>query len=97
MGYQTDYKLSFNVENYEAVMEEIQEISGYTFESDGRLYGMKWYDHDEDMKKLSKNHPNVLFELSVEGDIWIKYFKNGKMQEVRGVITFEPFDESKMK
>lgn len=48
---------------------------------------MKWYEHEEDMLKVSLAFPGVLFRLDGEGeeagDKWIKFFRNGKMQEVR--------------
>lgn len=68
-----------------------------------RGYGqsMKWYDHVKDMKALSQQFPTVLFTLKGEGeeagDLWIKYFRNGKMQECRAEIVFPPFDEAKLK
>jgi hypothetical protein len=60
----------------------------------------KWYDHEEEMYRFSKEYPNVVFELSGKGeknhDLWKKYFKNGKMQMSEAIITYEPFDESKL-
>lgn len=44
---------------------------------------LKWYDHEKEMKQLSKEFPDVLFKLHGEGedkyDIWDKYFMGGKM------------------
>jgi hypothetical protein len=63
----------------------------------------KWYDCDNDMKELSarEEYLNVLFILEGEGDtnedIWKAYFKNGKMQKEYAKITFDEFDESKLK
>lgn len=60
----------------------------------------KWYEHEEDMRRFSKLYPFILFELSGEGeesgDIWRKYFLNGKMQYCKSKIEFEPFDETKL-
>jgi hypothetical protein len=60
----------------------------------------KWYDHESDMALFSKKYPESLFVLKGEGeesgDIWIKYFLNGKMQRAEAKITFEEFDESKL-
>ena len=60
----------------------------------------KWYQHEDDMKRFSKLYPHILFELSGEGeesgDIWKKYFLNGKMQTCNVKMEFEPFDESKL-
>lgn len=59
-----------------------------------------WYDHEEDMSKLSESFPNELFALYGRGEDneeWIKYFKDGKSQTVYGVVSFDPYDESKLK
>lgn len=61
----------------------------------------KWYEHEDDIRALSLRFPAVLFTLhgtgEEQGDEWYKYFKGGKMQECRAVVTFEPYDESKLK
>lgn len=76
--------------------ELIADKIGYNpFEED-----CKWYDHDKEMKEISTEHPDVLFTLEGTGesneDMWITYYKNGKSQESRAHITFDPFDESKL-
>lgn len=67
----------------------------------GRADSCKWYDHEEDLKRVSERFPTVLFTLSGEGeesgDIWRKYFKDGKMQKCEAKITFDEFDEAKLK
>jgi len=61
----------------------------------------KWYEHEADMKKISKEYPDVIFELSGEGeesgDVWKKYFVNGKMQVCKAILVFDEFDKSKLK
>ena len=56
----------------------------------------KWYEHDEDMLALSREYPGVTFCLSGEGedqgDVWKKYYRDGKMQECRQQMTMPEFD-----
>jgi hypothetical protein len=60
----------------------------------------KWYEHADDMIKISKKYPDVLFILSGEGeesgDIWKEYFYKGKVQIANAIVTFDPFDPSKL-
>lgn len=106
MGYYTKYSLKIIEGPYE-LFEEIDWLrknSDYasTALQEGGKCGeaVTWREHQKDLKKVSKKFPLTVFELSGEGeempDLWIKYFKNGKMQECRAVITYEPFDESKL-
>lgn len=61
----------------------------------------KWYEHQKDMKAISRAFPDVLFTLSGEGeeaeDIWKEYYLNGKVQVEKAVITTGKFDKSKLK
>lgn len=59
---------------------------------------LKWYDHVEDMKIISKAFPDVWFVLGGEGeergDNWILYIHNGKAERVDSHIEYdEPEDE----
>ena len=96
MGYYTDYTINSD----DGLMEElhldnIRELSGYEWFTE-----VKWYDNERDMKTYSKLHPIVLFSVEYDGeeqgDVGIKYFKNGKMQNCKAITTFEPFDETKL-
>lgn len=43
---------------------------------------IKWYDHDKDVMKISVKHPELTIILDGKGeesgDIWRKFFRNGK-------------------
>ena len=109
MGYRTDFDLSvsgFNRLQYKEIENILcsSELDpfGYMlrlFEGE-TVYELKWYDHEKDMKQLSSLVPSVLFTLEgrgeEQGDLWIKYFKNGKMQVAKARITYDDFDESKL-
>ena len=76
---------------------EIANLSGYSYPFEDSC---KWYDHEADMRTYSTQHPDILFTLSGEGensgDMWRKYFKNGKMQKALATISYDDFDESKL-
>jgi hypothetical protein len=60
-----------------------------------------WLDHEKDMKEFSNHYEDFVFTLYGQGteapDVWIKHFKNGKMQYCPAIITFDDFDEGKLK
>lgn len=97
MGYYTNYELATSDGEVMSHIEGISIESGYgnPFDDD-----CKWYEHEEHMREYSKKHPSVRFTLEGEGeesgDIWVKYFKGGLMQECKARIEFDPFDESKL-
>jgi len=103
MGYYTKYDLIvLTGEDY--LIEEFRgknEHAKYAFDDGGRCEeGIKWYDHEKDMRKFSKAHPKVLFELFGRGeefgDFWKKYFQNGKCQHCPAKITYDEFDKKKL-
>ena len=61
----------------------------------------KWYEHDEDMCSLSMKFPNILFELTGNGeaphDLWKTYYLNGCKQHCNAIIKFDTFSLSKLK
>jgi len=60
----------------------------------------KWYEHDQHMRQVSLSNKGTIFILQGKGeesgDIWKKYYLDGKCQEARAIITFDEFDESKL-
>lgn len=53
---------------------------------------MKWYDHEEEMIKLSEKYPEYWFILEGHGeewdDIWKMYVHNGNAEKVNVEIYF---------
>lgn len=105
MGYLTSYELEVKTDNeYEIIKEFLDEYDShcYAISELGESYQeCKWYSHERELKEFTKKYIDILFVLNGRGeendDIWVKYFKNGKVQECRAKITFEDFDESKLK
>ena len=66
----------------------------------GNADSCKWYDHEKDMIQLSKLFPSVKFTLRGEGeeagDLWIRYFLDGKKQVCQARIVFDEFDPEKL-
>lgn len=98
MGYITRY--SINTVPYEPVVELIIANDDDLWPIHEDAEPCKWYQHEEDMVRFSKEYPDTVFELTGEGedagDLWRKYFKNGKVQVCDAIITYPPFDESKL-
>lgn len=99
MGYYTRHELEIisgddYITDYKKEISELADC-GNCFDD-----SIKWYQHEDDMRKYSKNHPNTLFKLIGEGeescDLWHEYYLNGKMQRVKAQIIFDNFDESKL-
>ncbi len=110
MGYYTNYEISIQKHNsvidvhsedfIDMVVTRLSEISDYEFDKDLSQYGIKWYDWEEHMRKLSSEIPSVLFIVNgvgeEDGDIWRAYITNGKCQLESAIVAFPPFDESKL-
>lgn len=102
MGYYTDYELTVTGDiDHDQLLDTLSEITGYTWDNDLTLSDVKWYDYKGHMKIISTMFPDVVFTLHGDGeengDIWQQYFKNGKSQYAKAEITFEKFDEFKLK
>lgn len=104
MGYLTKYELSASPVTDELRLyfdncPEDDYLRGAWLETMGPV---KWYDHDKDLKVLSLAFPTILFTLYGKGedddDMWVKYYRNGKMQKSQAEIkiTYEKFDPEKL-
>ena len=106
MGYYTYYNLSIDSDDeavFDRVVSRLEEMEIIDWVLDRSLSSAneaKWYEHDDDMKGLSKEFPSVLFELCGEGeshdDMWTTYYRDGKMQHCPAIITYEDFDPGKL-
>jgi len=60
----------------------------------------KWYEHDKHMRDISRMYPETIFILEGEGgesgDIWKKYYLNGKCQVAKAEVIIPEFDETKL-
>ena len=96
MGYYTRYDISANREEVADTIEKESGYSWYCREMEG-----KWYDWHEHCTAVSLQFPGELITVEgdgeEQGDQWKAYFKNGKSQICGAIVTFEPFDESKLK
>lgn len=90
----------------EAIQKEEEEAAVFAdfsraFDSNGRSEEpLKWYDWDEDMRRISSKYPTHLFHLhgagEENGDIWSATFKNGLMHLRKARVIIDPFDEGKL-
>lgn len=104
MGYYTNYDLQVP-SGEEWLIKELRDYSDWSkraFDHNGDTYDTTtWYDHEREISEFSKLYPDYLLKLYGEGeensDMWIKYFKDGKVQYSKAVITYDDFDEAKLK
>ena len=109
MGYETRYWIELtheedgDISKIVAAFQELDEdVIEWVLDFDLSCYQpAKWYNHNVAMIEISKRFPHILFELHGEGetneDIWVEYYQNGKYYHDYAIITFPPFDPTKMK
>ena len=90
--------ISFETDFGKTLTAALHEISPYYFDDDFDLKTLsydscKWYDHDEDMVKLSLRFPNYTFILEGEGeetcDLWKTIYHDGKLERLNVKIVYE--------
>jgi hypothetical protein len=102
MGYNTRYSLRLQrmgLSDDEILKDLCKSVESAEFAvCDGEP--MAWYEHEEKLLEFSKRYPQVLFILDGKGDdagdVWRKYFMNGKVQVTRAEIRLEEFDPKKL-
>ena len=105
MGYYTAYEIDVLKPNEVDEEEICKYLESLDLPDFGKWHGGwcaygKWYEHEDDLKKLSLLFPDVVFRVYGDGeesdDIWYKYFKNGKVQYCPCHFSFDPYDEAKL-
>lgn len=113
MSYKTDYVLEvqgIDQQTFDAIDKVLAEINGdmepadpYPTDTDFHWNGpgLSWYDHEEDMVKLSQQFPDILFILSGNGEnagnLWKAYFLGGLIQRAPAQIVYDDFDKDKLR
>lgn len=96
MGYYTDFSLDSYHEDV-IIPENLSCSYVSEFFKQKEIYDMKWYDHIEDMVKVSLANPNQEFMTSgigeENGDQWKCIFLNGKYKKVQAEIVFKDFKD----
>lgn len=106
MGYSTSFEMSVyeGDKTIAEILNENEDFGGldYAVDSDGETSdSVKWYKHEADTLELSVKYPDITFQLNGEGedqgDVWRKYFRNGKVVSVYAQITFPELDLRSLK
>ena len=112
MGYYTQYALTvMHTETedpdtlYNNIRQELSDAYGYVglFGDYEGEFGSdtKWYEHENNVRAISKKYRDTLIVLEgigeASGDMWRKYFYNGKMQNAPALITYASFDMEKLR
>jgi len=92
MGYYTSFTMTTDggddgaINNYLVNQIWHGTIYALEYDNDHNWYAsdtQKWYEHDSDMKELSKQFPEVLFTLTGEGedtgDVWRTWYRGGEI------------------
>ena len=99
MSYNTNYTLEHDVP--EADWPDVQDQfdaagMGSVFDNGG-LAGFSWYEHEENLLRISTHFPEFTFTLTgigeTAGDMWKKRFQAGRVEEVRAEIVWPEFKE----
>lgn len=100
MGYSTNFTIETDRKGG-VVLDRIMEVSDERWDGDNILRDARWYEHEDDLKKVSAEFPDVLITVTgwgeETGDYWRKYFVSGKMQRVAPAFPECTLERPKMK
>lgn len=57
-------------------------------------------NYEEEIVDLSKRFPNIMFEVTCLNTVhktWKEYFKDGMIQIAPAIVTYDEFDEAKLR
>lgn len=96
MGYYTKYNFTvYPAEATSAIEEALAGCSGYGNLSEEPI---KWYDHENHCKQVTRQVPGVLLSLTGEGedtgDLWRKDFLDGEIVDIWRFSEIPPPDVS---
>ena len=92
------FNISFETDFGKALTTALHEINPGYFDDDFDLKTLpydswKWYEHDEDMVKLSIRFPDYTFILEGEGeengDLWRTIYHDGQLERLNVKIVYE--------
>lgn len=108
MGYYTNFLVTAVVDDLNVIPDDAEvlatfkSITGYSLDDEWSLNMVKWYDHEMDMRRLSARYPQCVWQLDgggeEQGDIWRKYFHDGRMQRANSevAIKHDAYNETKL-
>lgn len=100
MGYSTRYELSATAPVIKAI-RRASESARWAVDANGNpIDDTKWYDHEADIARVSRRYPGLTITLRGEGeesgDIWVKHFRDGKIQRCPARVILDSFDPNKL-
>ena len=100
MGYYATFRFCLeegSKEQYDAMLKDVHELMVIDPLSADYCFEAKWYNHEEDLEKISKKYPDIAFSVEGDGedfdDHWIQYWHNGKSYSEK--IHFKSYNEIK--
>jgi len=98
MGYYTNYTVETDSDSRQAAIDaaaDLIERSKYGVDLTGATnfeVEAKWYEWEEDVSAVSKDHPGVIFYIygkgEESGDIWKAWAHNGTVFQSQAEMTF---------